>query len=145
MMFCARGPEIFISAFIQFLGEAPHGPRDPQASSLFNRYRKKLPPSGHGSIAVALCVSVGAIPAFFIGLGLFTLTLLGALGVVFFAIPAKLQAGVSTSPLAAARSWASHMAERLAAEGSSDLAASEASLLDRSLPTPSKTVKAQRI
>ena len=49
------------------------------------------------------------------------------------------------SPLLAARQWAAQLSERLEAEGSADLAASEASLLDRELPASAKPAKSPRL
>lgn len=145
MMVCARGPEILISAFVQFLGAQPNGPDDPRVASLFSRYRNKLPPSGQGSILAALRACSGAIPASAIALGLLFFSLAGAVGFLLLSIPARLQAGAASSSLAAVQGWAGRVVDRLAAEGSADLAASEASLLDKSLPALPKSARAPRI
>lgn len=141
---CARGPRIFESALNQFFNGATHSPGDPRTSSLFQRYRNRLSASGSGSIVAAIAVSTQAIPAFFIAIGLMILGIAGGLAAFLLGILAKLS-GSPLSPLVSARSWASRVVDRLVAEGSSDLAASEAALLDQSLPASPTAGKPPRL
>lgn len=146
---CARGPQIFLSSFGQLLGEPPTSPSDPLVSSFYTLYKERRSSSRQGPIAAALVVSMGAIFAFPVSLGLIVLAATGAPLALVGALPslflATLQATLSISPLAAARGWASRVADRLAAEGSAEFAAQEAALLDDSLQPSPKAAKTRRI
>lgn len=144
-MLCSRGPHIFESALQQFFNGAPHLPGDPRAPSLSQRYRNRLSDSGHGSIVAAIAVSLQAIPAFFIAIGLMALGIAGGIAAFLLGALANFLSGSPSSPLVSARCWASGMVDRLVAEGSSDLAASEAALLDQSLPASPTAAKSPRL
>lgn len=149
MMACARAPGISLSAFGQFLDFPPTSARDPVMLSFHQAYRNRLPPSGSGSIVAALAIIPRIIPVFAIAVGLFLLSVAGGFSAFMLALLAlfldMLRSARSSSPLVAARGWAGSVVDRLAAEGSADLAASEASLLDKSLPLSPNPAKARRI
>ena len=87
-------------------------------------------------ILVPAAVAFIALPVIVLGASLFSF--------IVVTLPNLLPPAPS-SPLLAARQWAAQLSERLAAEGSADLAASEASLLDRELPASAKPAKSPRL
>ena len=145
---CSRGLLNLFEAFFQFVGCPPLWPIDRKTPSLHDRYRARTSASGRGSIIIALAVSLEAIPFAAIFLGLLSLALMGSIGCILLAFPAHRQrqaalarnlgGDAKPSTLAAARKWAASLTDRLAAEGSADLAANEAALFDRELPASSK-------
>ena len=141
---CQRSIEIFNSSFAQFIGLPPLAAGDPRTSSLPSRYRSRRA-SGKGSIAAACFACLDAALAALIGLGLLLLASAGSIGFLAFIIPAKIQMLSAASPLLAARQWAAQLSERLEAEGFADLAASEASFLDREVPASAKPAKSPRL
>lgn len=145
MMWCARGPQILGSFWIQFVEDIAGAPGDPRVLSLFKRYDNRRLSSGHGSICSALVVSMNFIPMSFIAFGLILLAFAGIFGALILSIPCALLTASSFTPFLAARGWLSNTADRLAAEGSADLAASEASLLQNSVPAQPKASKPHRI
>lgn len=145
MMLCARGPQIFGSFFIQFIDDVACPPGDPLVFSLFKRYGNRRSSSGHGSIFSAIAVSMNIIPMVIVAFGLILLAFAGIFGALILSIPCALLMASSFTPFLAARGWLSNTADRLAAEGSADLAASEASLLEKSLPASPKASKPHRI
>lgn len=145
MMLCARGPQILGSFFIQFIDDVACPPGDPLVFSLFKRYGNRRSSSGHGSIFSAIAVSMNIIPMVIVAFGLILLAFAGIFGALILSIPCALLMASSFTPFLAARGWLSNTADRLAAEGSADLAASEASLLEKSLPASPKASKPHRI
>ena len=144
---CLRSLEIFNSAFAQFIGLPPLAARDLRTSSLPSRYRSRRS-SGKGSIAAACAACLDAALAALTGFGLLLLASAGFIGFLALVIPAKIQmlsAAAPLAPLLAARQWARNLSERLEAEGSANLAASEASFLDREVPASAKPAKSPRL
>ena len=145
---CSQGLLNLFEAFFQFMDCQPLSPLDRKMTSLRDRYHARTSSSGRGSIIIALAVSLEAIPFAAIFLGLFSLALIGLIGCILLAFPAHRQrqaalarsrgGDAKPSTLAAARKWAALLTDRLAAEGSADLAANEAALFDRELPAAAK-------
>lgn len=143
---CARGPHIFKIALEQFLADPSISPSDPRTLSLFQRYRNRLSASGRGSILAAIAIFIQAIPGFFIAFGLMVLAIVGSIAVFLLGLATLVSGSPSPShSLVSVRGWASRMADCLVAEGSSDLAASEAALLDQSLPASPTAGKPPRL
>lgn len=151
---CSRGLLNLFDAFFQFMDCPSLSPIDRKMPSLHARYRARTSASGRGSILIALAVSLEAIPFAAIFLGLFSLAFIGSIGCVLLAFPAHRQRQAALrnlggdpkpSTLSSARKWAASLTDRLAAEGSADLAANEAALFDRELPAPPKPVKSPRL
>ena len=106
----------------------------------------RLRSTGLGLIAAGSASLLIVAPAAFIGLPVVALaaSLFYFVYFIYATLP-NLLPPAPASPLLAARQWAAQLSERLEAEGSADLAASEASLLDRELPASAKPAKSPRL